>query len=612
MIKNRPSGLKFILAFAFLFVNNICLNAQEANYGKIDSLHLPVLYSHYQKEIDQDACIDPGKWDKVKSGLNLSVISTDAVFFRKEVPVLNDALLKIEKTAWRGERVNFELLLWSADTVNQINIEVDDLTGSSNNTISKENSHVYLIRYVVSNFSFNSSESTCGEGPINAGYLLPDRFEDFKRFQLPGRTVRPIWISINVPDNAFSENYRGNIHITTEKQSFEIPVELEVQNQTLPEPGQWKFRLDLWQNPWVISDYYNIKPWSEEFKLLLRKHLKLYADAGGKYITTYAVHSPWSDNSYYVEKSMIEWIKQKNGSWRFDYTDFDQYVLLAQETGITKAITVYTLIPWGDRFIYFDEQTKNYITENWSVTSDVYKKNINEFLNSLKEHLIEKGWFNKTFLGINENELDQTLRVIDIIKQNSKDWKITYAGYWHSELNDLLDDYSCQLKFEPSAEELKTRSLSNKFTTTYVCCVPAKPNNYLYSPPIEGRWISWYIDARGYDGFLRWALDGWPSDPERDARHNLWPAGDSFLIYPGANSCIRFEKIREGIVDFEKIKIIELKIRNSNDKIIKTLWEDFETNRKKILQETGYEKTELEAMIETGNQIISKLSRKLK
>jgi len=30
-----------------------------------------------------------------------------------------------------------------------------------------------------------------------------------------------------------------------------------------------------------------------EHKALLRKHLRLYADAGGKYITTYAVHSPW-------------------------------------------------------------------------------------------------------------------------------------------------------------------------------------------------------------------------------------------------------------------------------------------------------------------------------
>ena len=73
------------------------------------------------------------------------------------------------------------------------------------------------------------------------------------------------------------------------------------------------YRLDLWQNPWVIAEYYKVKPWSDEHKLLLKKHLKLYADAGGKFITTYAVHSPWADNSYMIEGNMIEWIKKKNG-----------------------------------------------------------------------------------------------------------------------------------------------------------------------------------------------------------------------------------------------------------------------------------------------------------
>jgi hypothetical protein len=112
-----------------------------------------------------------------------------------------------------------------------------------------------------------------------------------------------------------------------------------VQNQVLPRPYDWKFRLDLWQNPSVISDYYQVKPWSEEHKTLLKKHLKLYADAGGKFITTYAVHSPWSDNSYMEEDAMIEWIKQRNGSWKFDYSIFDQYVELAMSVGIDKAIT---------------------------------------------------------------------------------------------------------------------------------------------------------------------------------------------------------------------------------------------------------------------------------
>jgi len=76
----------------------------------------------------------------------------------------------------------------------------------------------------------------------------------------------------------------------------------------------------------------------------LKKHLKLYADAGGSYITTYAVHSPWSDNSYRIEGTMIEWIKRKDG-WKFDYTIFDQYVQLAMEVGIDKAITMMPGLP---------------------------------------------------------------------------------------------------------------------------------------------------------------------------------------------------------------------------------------------------------------------------
>ena len=112
--------------------------------------------------------------------------------------------------------------------------------------------------------------------------------------------------------------------------------------------------------------------------------MQLYADAGGKYITTYAVHSPWSDNSYMIEGAMIEWIRQKNGSWTFDYNIFDQYVQLAIEAGIDKAITLYTPIPWGERFRFIDATTGNYVTEQWLPTSAIFKTNWNLFLTDFK------------------------------------------------------------------------------------------------------------------------------------------------------------------------------------------------------------------------------------
>ena len=91
--------------------------------------------------------------------------------------------------------------------------------------------------------------------------------------------------------------------------------------------------------------YNNVEPWSEEHMTLLRQHLKPYAEAGGTYITTYAVHSPWAGNSYMIEGGMIEWIKCKDNSWQFSYDIFDKYVELAMECGIKKAITLYTAIP---------------------------------------------------------------------------------------------------------------------------------------------------------------------------------------------------------------------------------------------------------------------------
>ena len=147
---------------------------------------------------------------------------------------------------------------------------------------------------------------------------------------------------------------------------------------------------------------------------------------------------------------MIAWLKTPEGLWRFDYTVFDTYVRLCGELGIDRAITVYTPVPWGYRFRYQDERTGNYIYETWEPDSARFKKNWNIFLNDLKEHLVANGWFSKTTLGINENPLEITLSDIHTIRENSTEWKVTYAGNWHNELYALTDDYCPIISCEPS------------------------------------------------------------------------------------------------------------------------------------------------------------------
>ena len=58
------------------------------------------------------------------------------------------------------------------------------------------------------------------------------------------------------------------------------------------------------------------------------------------------------------------------------------------------------------------------------------------------------------------------------------------------------------------------------------------------------------------DGYLRWAFNSWVSEPLLDSRFVTWAAGDTYLIYPGARTSIRFERLVSGIQDYEKIRIL--------------------------------------------------------
>jgi hypothetical protein len=118
--------------------------------------------------------------------------------------------------------------------------------------------------------------------------------------------------------------------------------------------------------------------------------------------------------------------------------------------------------------------------------------------------------------------------------------------------------------------------------------------------------------AYGYDGFLRWAYDAWPADPMRDARHGSWAAGDCYLVYPGANSCIRMEKLREGISDFEKIRIIRERAAQSTDKSVKKMIADFDQVLASIAKEREFKETTLLDILSKGKAMVNQLSEILK
>ena len=174
-------------------------------------------------------------------------------------------------------------------------------------------------------------------------HLKPDLLSKANSFRIDTPGTRPVWISVDIPSATPAGIYKGMISRSSASGTVNHMITLEVQDRVLPPPSGWSFHLDLWQNPYAVARFHGVKLWSKEHINFLRPLLKKLADAGQKCITTTLIDKPWGDGSgsgpcFDFFGTMINWTKNKNGTWKYDYTVFDQYVSLAMECGIKGQI----------------------------------------------------------------------------------------------------------------------------------------------------------------------------------------------------------------------------------------------------------------------------------
>jgi hypothetical protein len=79
---------------------------------------------------------------------------------------------------------------------------------------------------------------------------------------------------------------------------------------------------------------------------------------------------------------------------------------------------------------------------------------------------------------------------------------------------------------------------------------------FTFTAPADAEFIALEALAKDLDGYLRWAYNSWTVTPEKDSRFTAWPAGDTYVIYPFSISSIRWERLVQGIQQFEKYRIL--------------------------------------------------------
>ena len=511
---------------------------------------------------------DPA-WSAVKAP-QIGWGSLDVRYDKHRVPLANTRG-NARQTAWRGERVSFQAVVWTAAEIHGAEVAVSDLKYKKN-VIDASNIKWGFERFVIGDcygdggdkgyFSEAMGGFDCSK---RDSVLVPEAIVGPEMSVIEAETARPVWITVWVPQNAVPGTYNGTLSFSCDelKKPVKLPFTVEVKNRVLPKPSQWQFHLDLWQNPYAIARYFSLRPWSDEHLEAMRPFMEQLAQAGEKVVTTTLMYDCWGPQTLDLFETMVQVTANIDGTIEYNYDIFDRWVDFMASCGITEQINCFTIAPWQKSFRYWDRAVDRQLSMPFDYGDDTYRALWIPLLKDFAAHLRQKGWFDKTYLAVDERGLEVMQTVIAIAREADPDFKFALAGNYHPEIEGDLDDYSLDLFGDGTyLNDAKGSTISDrrakdgKFTTFYTCCGEGHPNTFTISPLAESAALGWYALCNHYDGYLRWAFNSWNREPLVDTRWYNLTSGDVFMVYPQGISSVRWERFIEGIQDFEKVKIL--------------------------------------------------------
>ena len=578
-----------------ILVLSICLAVSFAASAQDDLTFLeaddPVALTAEQK----------AQWEDVDGKLNAAWGNSDFAYQRSVVPT-EVSSEPFRMTVWKGERASALIVLWSGKAKKRVECKIGDFKADGAQLPSSIAS-AHFVRYTLGDQQTAEFMKTHryrkGETPA---ILVPDMLDSLSSFYMEPRTARPVWISINVPQDAEPGLYKTEVQLTSRRDKVVLPLELEVVNHTLPTPDKWSYHLDLWQHPSAVARAYGVELWSDAHFEAMKPLMKRLADAGQKVITATLNKDPWNHQCFDAYEPMIVWTKHQNGTWSYDYQIFDRWVQFMVDLGIDRELNCYSMVPWNCELEYMDEAEGKTVTVKAEPGTDIFTEMWTPFLIDFKKHLEKKGWLEIANIAMDERSPEAMQEAADVLMSCAPEMGFALADNHRSYKKfTMMRDVCVAIHHSVvSQEDIDMRREQGFYTTFYVCCHPSFPNTFSCSQPYESELLGWYNIAHDYDGMLRWAYNSWAADPQYDSRFAKWISGDTYLVYPFNRSSVRFEKLIDGIevaekvrqlrregVDVTEVEAVLQKIRDTDITDYRYPWHELMSEARKVLDKVS-------------------------
>lgn len=225
--------MKKLLFLGILLLSAVGMNAQT---------------SEYYQEAPNPVATNPALWSKVKNP-QVSWGSTDVRYKKEEPAAIRGMQKSINLTAWKGEKVSAQLVVWTPQALNDLTILVSDLA-TGNEKISKDDIRTGFVRYVITDELNKDELGACGyrNSADFDSTLVADVIDHITpSLTIPANSTQGGWISIRVPQQAKAGKYTGTVTVKAGDTTLsQLKLNINVKNRTLPAPSEWAFHLDLW------------------------------------------------------------------------------------------------------------------------------------------------------------------------------------------------------------------------------------------------------------------------------------------------------------------------------------------------------------------------------
>lgn len=458
--------------------------------------------------------------------------------------------------AGRGEVATFQFALRSYVPLTDVTAEV---ILPSFNGFELPLDNLGLVKYVRVG---RTTPNPARDRLVSPSGWYPDPVVDYAPFDLSQARTQPVRVSVKVPAGAPAGRYTGSVTIRAKAGGRRIvkehpmtvivhPVDL---SHTSLKVTNWFFtsRLDL------MNDGVAVEPLSDRYWELVDTIVGTF--------TSYRQNVAWINPLQLVRS------EETNGTWAFDFADFNRMASLLMSTGKIELLEGTHLATresdWNSNFVMLFPVTRDSMVR-LPVTDQKVKAFYTSFLPALKKNLEANGWEKIYLQHIADEPIESNIesyrKIASFVRNVWPGLRVIEACHSNN-LKGSIDVWVPQMDFlDTDLSFYKERQQAGEEVWFYTCLAPQGEyaNRFIEQPLIKTRLLHWVNYRYGITGYLHWGLNAWSDDPYGETTGiivesgNILPGGDSWIVYPARGKLypsLRLEAMRDGLADYELIR----------------------------------------------------------